>query len=272
MLKVHLFVIAVFFCTNIYAEIKEVTVTGMAVIYDNTTLESAKIQALNQARALAVEKAAGVSTKRFSLLQDQMLVADLIKSFARGFIVEETRLTWQGSWLLSPETELGYPVVKIQWQGKVQSYAKNVFRPNAINAELNKSTYVNGDHMSVELNAYEDVYILLANYTAKGDVIPLYPNEYTPNNLLLSGQSLHYPRANSKNPLIVNTYPNSLVDTEAILAIAIPKGTVSKDYSWQTIFPAGQKTSYAEYSKKIAALPFNWVAEKILVYKVYTNN
>jgi hypothetical protein len=70
--------------TSAKDDLREVTTVGKAVISGNTTYDQAKTQALNQARALAVEQAAGVTVSNTSIIQDGLMLVDLVNTFSHG--------------------------------------------------------------------------------------------------------------------------------------------------------------------------------------------
>lgn len=251
------------------AETVSVSAKGIAIVSGNVTLDEAKMTALNRARGIAVERAAGVITKRFSLLSDNLLVADFIKSFVRGFLVEESIVGWHGSWSKVKENLLGQPIVEVTINGKVALLSDSFIRSEAFEATLNRNTFRDGERVHVRITAHNDMYLLLANYTAKGTVVPLFPNDYAENNLVRSGVTLQHPTNKSGHPpFVVTNYPDHNRDTEAVIVIGLPVNNITQNYAWSRVFPPGIEMEYPDYFLKISELPIDWIGEKILVYTV----
>ena len=108
--------------TSAKDDLREVTTVGKAVISGNTTYDQAKTQALNQARALAVEQATGVTVSNTSIIQDGLMLVDLVNTFSHGFLVKETRKSWKGSWAEdNTADQLGFPIIEVALTGTVKA-------------------------------------------------------------------------------------------------------------------------------------------------------
>ena len=115
----------------------------------------------------------------------------------------------------------------------------------------------------------KDVYLLIANYTSKGTVIPLYPNRIDHDNFVRKGEAVTYPPPGANHlPFVVKNFPENNQDTEALIIIALPKNSVTLDYAWENVFPPGIEMEYADYFSPLSSLPVDWIAENIIVYTV----
>lgn len=245
----------------------DVTSKGRAVISNNITLDQAKMLALNQARAMAVEKAGGVSTRRFTIVKDNIFAADFIKAFSSGFLVEEKRLNWRGYWTDANAGELGLPVVEVTIKARVESKKQDFLRPQLINASLNRSSYMDGDKASITVASKTDVFVIIVNYTSTGKIVPIYPNHFDNKNYLPAGIKLNYPSKGAA-PFIVKNYPQNNFDTEAFFVFGLPSNSVTQKLAWLETFPAGEQMEYAEFFQRLVAISMDWLSEDILVYTV----
>lgn len=252
------------------AEQRNVTAAGKAVISGNITYDQARTQALNQARALAVEQAAGVNVNSVTVLQDSLILTDLVKTFSYGFLINEASLKWQGQWMAAEQSDqLGYPVVEVTLQGTVKVLPRSFFRNYAINAELDKKTYRSGEPVQLKISAKEDVFVLVVNYTSKSNIIPIFPNHHIPENLVKTGQTLYIPKRNSKEMrIIVSNYADHDTDVEAFIVFGFPKNRQTQQVPWEKIFKAGNEIEYAEFFNTLLELPVQWIAEKTVVYTI----
>lgn len=266
-----LYITALVLCFSVSAraDVRHVSVTGRAVITDEISLGQAKLAALNQARALAVEQAAGVSVRTVTLLQDSLLLGQLVETMAHGFLVEERHVTWTGSWQSSLPGHLGFPVIEVSLEVGVNVMPRTFFRDYAIEANLPKQTYRHGEAATLEVTAREDVYLLIANYTSKGKIVPVYPQRNGASNILRKGSHLSLPHeARDGWELIMQNYPGHEQDTEALIVLGLPADARTRSVSWQALFAPGSELEYAEFFSRVLTLPVEWLARKTLVYTV----
>lgn len=255
-------------------DLREVTAIGKAVISGNTTYDQAKTQALNQARTLAVEQAAGVTVNNVSIIQDGLMLVDLVNTLSHGFLVKETRKTWKGLWAedKSPDNP-GFPVIEVALTGTVKVLPKSFFRNYNISASLNKKTFANGDKVQIRVKTKEDMYIVVANYTSKNNIIPIFPSPYHKNNLVKAGTALTIPEMdNSDFTLAVSNYAGHKEDVEAFLVFGFQRNAETKDIPWSNIFKAGEEINYPEFFNALIELPIHSVAQQTLVYRVFNDN
>jgi hypothetical protein len=250
---------------------KTVTGTGKSVISDDTSYARAKNTALNQARAAAVDRAAGVTVSSFTLLQDSMIVSDFTKSFSRGFIIKENILSWQGEWVdgASPK-EPGYPVLTVNIRATVLTPDESFYKTGLIQLTLNREKFQSGDTARITVTSASDMYILLANYTTTGEIIHLFPNEFSTANWLERDKPLVIPPKDSKGTRILLSTPQSYdQSTEAFIVIGIPKTPKTETLRWSALFPTNKSIPYAEYMQTIVTLPIPWLTEETKFYTIH---
>lgn len=252
------------------ADIRQVTSVGRAVINGETTLGQAKNNALNQARIRAVEQAAGVSVSNLTLIKQSMIISNLVRTFSHGFLVEESVLEWQGGWLHEDNrNDLGFPVVNVRLTGKVEVLPTSFFRNHVLSAKLDKKTYRSGESAMINVKTNEDIFLLVANYTSKNNILPVYPNTYQKLNFIRQGTSIDIPaKRQTQFKLLVKNYAGHRKDVEAFLILGFPVDTFTQQLNWHELFEAGKEIDYSHFFERIMALPIRWIAEKTLVYTV----
>jgi hypothetical protein len=91
-----LFLIAVFFLivSPVYAAegLKVVEGKGQAILGEDTTMSQGKATALNNARRDALEKATGIEVRGSSVVYNNTLINDLVRTATKGLIVQEQLL------------------------------------------------------------------------------------------------------------------------------------------------------------------------------------
>ena len=117
------------------------------------------------------------------------------------------------------------------------------------------------------------MYVIIANYTSKSNIIPIFPSPHYKNNLVKPGYPLTIPKDhNSEFRLIVGNYDGHKEDIEAFLVFAFPKTAETDKIPWATIFNAGAEIHYPEYFKTLLDLPIQSIAQQTLVYRVVNEN
>jgi len=255
-------------------DLREVTAVGKAVISGNTTYDQAKTQALNQARTLAVEQAAGVTVSNVSIIQDGLMLTDLVNTFSYGFLVKETSQSWKGLWADDKShNNPGFPVIEVALTGIVKVLPKSFFRNYNVSATLNKQTFANGDKVQIKVTTKEDMYVVIANYTSKNNIIPIFPSPHHKNNLVKAGSSLTIPAVEKSDfTLAVSNYAGHKEDVEAFLVFGFQSNPETNEIPWSNIFKAGEEINYPEFFNTLMGLPIHSIAQKTLVYRVINDN
>jgi len=257
--------------TTVFAERKTVNTIGKAVIADGITLKQAKYQALNQARSLAVEQAAGINIHSSLLMENALVVSEFVKTFSYGFLVKEDIIDWQGEWVQTKNhRELGLPVVSVKIRAQVEVPNKSFFRNYALEAKLNKQVFRNGELAEIEILVKEDMFIFVVNYTSDNKIIPIFPfNQKTQNHIKKNVLFTLPGKLKNQFSIAVNNYPNHKKDTEAFIIIGIGVNKDTVELPFHSIFQPGIAISYPEFFNKLLELPIPWIAEKTIVYNVF---
>ena len=216
----------IFLCNPGFAEIKSVQGMGEAAIVGITPEEGWNL-AIRRARADAIEQAAGVHVLGSTLVKDFALAADFIKSFTRGFIVDEKISEKQC--FFDKNTTPPTPHYKIIIQARVSIPEKQKEIVRQFRARLNKTTFTDGDKAVIEIAPYSDLYIGIFNITADDRVIMLCPNWYLSNKKAITGNSIKFPAPDSALELVVQTLEGHKQDTEAFLIVGVPAKEKYKD-------------------------------------------
>lgn len=253
----------------VFAEIREVQAVGRAVVDAGTTLSEAKHAALSEARALAVEQAAGVSVMSTALLQDSLIVGELVKTFAHGLLVAEKEVVWTGSWSKAAATDLGFPLVEVKLTARVDVRPKTFFRNDVIAVSLDKHTYRDGELAKLTITAAHDLYFLVANYTSKSKIMPIFPHHPRQRNLLVAGETVELPEQDGGGwDILMRNYAGHATDTEAMIVLAFPSDEALRGIVWTDLFGDAQEVEYAEFFDRVLSLPLAWLGQQTLVYTI----
>ena len=258
-------------CTNpAFAETRSVSTVGRAVVAAELTLDQAKHNALSQARALAVEQAAGVTVSSVALLQDSMIVSDLVQTLAYGFIVRENATAWSGSWATETKSgELGYPVVEVKLDAVVDVRPKQFFRNDLLKVQLDKATYRDGETGNLQIEAKEDLAILVVNYTAKSSIVPIFPYTKGQANTVAKGGVLKLPTTAADGwDIVMHNYAGHERDAEAFIVLGFPSNAQTDGIAWEKLFVPGAEIPYATFFEQLLSLPLDWIAQQTVVYTV----
>lgn len=243
---------------------------GHVSLAGDLSLTQARSLAINQARANAVEQANGVSVSASTLIRDSILAGSFIESLSKGYIIEETILGWERDWHQPDDIrEPPIPILRVRLRATVQLPEKDFLHPYALTAKLNKTIFKSGENAIIHIMPTDDIYLLVANYTASDTVVPIFPNQYTSNNIFTKNLSATLPKENAAFTIELEIEPGSQRHTEAFLVFGFPKDRRSDLIDWLSLFPPGEALEYDEFHRRIVALPVAWLAEKVLTYKVY---
>jgi hypothetical protein len=230
------------------------------------TAEQARHVALQRARAAAIERAGGVRVTSSSLVTDSSLVADFIKSFSRGFVVEE-----KVSWLPLDEYRQDaashpVPVYGLELTATVVIPERSTPRLG-LKAKLNRSVFREGEKASLSIHTRKPARIAVFNIMADDQAVLLFPTGRNP--LFLSGQSrLVLPEPRSGLELVMATLPKHQRDAEGFLVAALPADCPA---SWLDSFESGNPMAMPEFFAAYALLA-DWAEELILPYEVFSED
>ncbi|MCG8531439.1 MAG: DUF4384 domain-containing protein [Desulfovibrionales bacterium] len=240
-----------------------VSATGRCAV-ENFTAQQAQRLALRQARALAIEKAAGVNVTSSSLVTNGRLAEDFIKTFSTGRIIEET-LHWmpvnqyQNDPARPPIIEYSvelHAVVAIPHKRSTYSGLKAHLNQNTFHARM--------EEMTISVSTRTDSKIAIFNIMADDTVTMLYPAAIQEECLLNAHSSMTFPKQEDGS-LLVAPLPGNKRDTEAILVAALPQ---KSPIHWNDVFTPDEQLSLTDFSIRYAAI-IEHGGEVILPYEVF---
>lgn len=251
-----LLVMAINLCGN---EIVQVDINTTVAI-QNITAEDAQHIAIQRARASAIDEALGVSITRSSLLSNGSLVADFVKSYSRGYIVEETIEWFPLSQFQKDEKTPPIPVYSLNLKAKVK---KNKLKQAPLcQSELNKGEFYENDTLTLMIKCNADTHIGIFNIRAddKVDIItPVIPNEKP--YFVAAGDTVFLPERNSGYEFRMSLLPGRKQVAEAIYII------YTSDSTLFNYFLSNQYSSVANFFKTIASLDIAY-SDEVLSYSV----
>ncbi|MFB3925001.1 MAG: DUF4384 domain-containing protein [Syntrophales bacterium] len=224
-------------------EICEVVAEGRALLGEDMTPAQAKALSLNEARRVAVEKAAGVLVSSSSVIYNSQLISDLISAFAKGLIVKEEVL-YDGF-----KTEDGKPVYVCRIKAFVKPVKQKQKDIRITEAEVSRAdrpfassmpVFQENDEIRIRVRAEGDLNMNVFSVSQDGRVIRLLPNSYVKQNKIPSGQDFIFP-------------DETLRSSGFKLRVHIPKN-LSRAYETIIVIATKEKADFLSGKKKDAAL------------------
>lgn len=185
-------------------------VEGIGVFYlsDADTVESAKRASHERARRDAIQRGVGVYVTGDTRIRNNQLADDLIRTVARGMIVEEQILE-QG---LKVEEAKGTPAsYRTRIKARVVSLPSEHDANFSVYARLNQSVFRHGEHAEIRISATQDAHLYVFNVTEDDHITTLVPNRYLSDSFLKTGAEFIFP-------------PDSLVKRGIQLTTLLPHG------------------------------------------------
>ncbi len=225
--------------------------------------EQSQLIALQRARVAAIEQAAGVSVTSATLVTNMQLAADIIKTYAKGFIVNE-RVEWLplGQYQKDSSTP-PIPEYRVKIIADVR-VPETKIKPMGLEAKTKGALFKNGERASIELRTERGGKAAIFNITADDKVVMLFPNDVENNNLLIKGKVFTFPENNSKVELILQTLPGHKRDAEAFFVVAMDS---SHPREFQGLFTPAQPMSFSAFFQKYAEIA-DFCEDVILPYEI----
>lgn len=174
-----------------------VTVEGSVPFGDETTYGDAKMRSREQARRAAVQQAVGTFVQRKSVVYNFQLAEDLIQTSLRGLIVAEEVLQEGAQPVGSAGKSMGLMyVTKIK--AKVRPVPMERKGTIAVKVSLNKILFVDGEEMSLQISANQEVFLHIFTVGQDDSVTVLFPNKYVGDNYLAANGTLVFPDDSQK--------------------------------------------------------------------------
>jgi hypothetical protein len=215
-------------------DLREVIAEGRATLGFDTTPAQAKALALNDARRIAVERAAGVMVRSSSIVYNSELINDLISAFSKGLIVKEDILS-EGF-----RTEDGHVAyicrIKATIKPLRQKKQKDI---RIVRAEVSRAdrpfsssapVFQDNDEIRIRIKTEGDLNINVFSVSQDGRVVLLLPNPYVKLKKVSDGQDFIFPDESMRSSgfkLRVHPPKNLSRAYETIMIIATKE---SKDF------------------------------------------
>jgi hypothetical protein len=184
--------------------------------------EQSQFIALQKARAVSIEKATGVRVASSSLVQDGTILADLIRTYFRGFIVRE-----KVEWLPISQNQLSpdrppIPEYRVRINADV-AIPEGVARHTGLSAKLNSRLFRKGEKARLEIVTEKESRVAVFNFTADDQVVMLFPHIFEKENMTSPGKPFKFPPEGSRLDLLMQPLPGHPKDTEAFFVVAVGK-------------------------------------------------
>jgi hypothetical protein len=244
--------------------VKDVSAEGACAI-SNMSAKQAILIALQSARAAAIEQAAGIGIVATTLVKNDDLVVDLIKTYSRGFIIRE-KTEWSLGKYQDDASKPPIPEYKVKLLADVaipQKKGKSL----GLGARLNNRVFRVGEKATIEITTRKESSVAVFNITADDRIVMLLPQPMEPQNMVKPGKPFLFPRSDSRFDLVMNTLPGHERDAEAFFVVAVDP---RENLDFSNFFPPNEPLAFsAFFSRYVELAPKS--EEVILPYEV-TNN
>lgn len=177
--------------------IQEVIAEGRAMLGSDTTPAQAKALAINEARRIAVEKAAGVLVKSSSVVYNSELISDFISTFTKGLIVKEEILseglrTEDGCVVYICRIKASIKPIQQKKQKDIRITAAEVSRVDKPFSS-SFSSFQDNDEIRIRIKAESDLNVNIFSVSQDGRVVLLLPNPYVKPEKVSGGRDFIFP-------------------------------------------------------------------------------
>ena len=231
------------------------------------TAEQGQLVALQRARADAVEKAAGTKVLGSTLVKDSMLVADFIKTFSRGFIVDE-KVKWLPLGTFSENDKSApIPVYSVEITATIMIPEKKSDPGFFLEASVNKPFYLSGEKAVIRAKVSKKSHIAIFNIRADDRVAMLYPVSSRVETLMLqSNETFLFPSPDSGLVLEMDTLKGHKQDSEAFMIVVV-NAEKNASFQFADYFSADRLYLVPEFFEAYSRFA-EMAVEKILPYEV----
>lgn len=254
-------------CTPAWAEIpvQEIpSVWGAAVMSAGMSDAQAKRGALNDARAKAVEEAAGVRVDAGSLYGSGLERAHFLQTLSHGYIVEEKVLEWALDSYQKAQTDAPIPRYRVRLRAKVAVPPPPENPGFSVIARLNRTAFEAGEAATLELTASRDSWLYVVNVTADDRATLLWPNRWQPQHrYTANGKPLVFPDPGCGVCLDMQPLPDDPETAEVFLVLGFTEKPALEE-----AFAVGQPYALTEFYRKLTAFPLQQAALQVLPYTV----
>lgn len=246
--------------------VKGVTGKGEAAVV-GITAEQGQLIALQRARADAVEQVAGTRVLGSTLVKNSVLVGDFIKTFSRGFIVNE-KVTWLPLGTFSENDKSApIPVYRVKIEADVMIPERKADPGFFLEASINRPFYLDGEEAVVSAKVSKKSHLAIFNIRADDRVAMLYPvSSIVKTCALQSGETFLFPSQGSGLVLEMGTLKGHKQDSEAFMVVALD-AEKNASFQFADYFSADRLYSVPEFFEIYSRFAKD-VVEKILPYEV----
>jgi hypothetical protein len=245
--------------------VREVSAEGACAI-SGMSAEQSQLIAVQKARSGAIEQAAGVKVVSSSLVRDGAVAVDLIRTYARGFIVRE-KVEWLplAQYQESPDKP-PIPEYRVRITADV-AVPERKERSSGLSARLNNKVFRKGETAWIEIRAERDARFAVFNVTADDKVVLVFPHSHDRGNLVSGGTAVRIPGPGSRLEFVMQTLPGHSSDAEAFLVVAFDKDSPS---GFPEAFEPGAPLPLASFFERYAKFAVH-ADEILLPYVVEAN-
>lgn len=242
--------------------VKNISAEGSCAIV-GMSAEQCQLIALQRARAAAIEQASGVSVASSTLVTNMALTADFIKTYAKGFIVNE-KVQWLplSQYQKNPSTP-PIPEYRVNIIADVRVPEPKI-KPIGLKAKTNSIVFKTGDKAILEVSAGREAKIAVFNITADDKVVMIFPNEHDKDNLISKDKKLSFPDKSTKTEIIMETLQGHKRDAEAFFISGMD---TNYHKNFLDIFIPSEPMSFASFFKKYSEIA-DYAEDVILTYEV----
>ena len=248
--------------------IQEIIAEGRAMLGEDTTPAQAKALALNEARRIAVERAAGVLVRTSSVVYNSELISDLISTFTKGLIIREDVLS-EG--LRTEDGQVAYVCrIKASIKPVLQRKQKDI---RIIAAEVSRvdrpfssssPIFQDNDEIKIRVKTASNLNINVFSVSQDGRVVLLLPNPYVKLETVSGGQDFIFPDEAMRAAgfkLRVHTPKNLSRAYETIVIIATKE---RKDF----LSAKTQDVTLSDLMRELSLLEQPFWADAVIGYEV----
>lgn len=231
------------------------------------TAEQGQLIALQRARADAVEQAAGTRVLGSTLVKDSMLVADFIKTFTRGFIVDE-KITWLPLGTFSENDKTApIPVYRVEIAATIMIPEKKKDPEFSLETSVNKPFYLSGEQAVIKAKVSKKSHVAVFNIRADDRVAMLYPvSSRVKTRALQAGETFLFPSPDSGLVLEMGTLKGHKQDSEAFMVVAV-NAEKNASFQFADYFSSDRLYLVPEFFEAYSSFA-DMTVEKILPYEV----
>lgn len=242
--------------------VKNVSGEGSCAIV-GMSAEQSQLMALQRARTDAIEKAAEIRVSSHSVVTNFRLAADFIKTYSKGFIVNET-VQWLPLGQYQKDSSTApIPEYRVKITADVYKPSPKI-SPIGLVAKANENIYKSGEQARIHVETGREAAVGIFNITADDKVMMLFPNQYERDSTVTEGQTLLFPPDDSQIELVMGTLPGHKRDAEAFFVAAMDKGSKKK---FSSLFSPMQPMKLTTFFKKYSELA-DYCEDTVIAYEV----